>query len=230
VSEVPTVLYLYAIAQSPDRRTAAGLRGAPLRAIGGSGIFAIASEHDDPRIQANEEDLWTHENVVEALMDRSAVLPMRFGSVLPDEEAVGALLRNKRLEFELALSHVRGAVELGVRAAISLDGTDDARRTESGRAAGPGTAYMLDRLERQRVGSEVARRIHEPLASLARDSASRLSAQEPPLLNASYLVDLELVDRFKAHVEELDDELPEATIVCTGPWPPYSFTSPEPGS
>jgi hypothetical protein len=230
VSEVPAVLYLYAITQGPDPPEVAGLRGAPLRAIGADGMFAIASEHDDLRIEANEDDLWAHENVVEALMDRSAVLPMRFGSLLPDEAAVYAMLRNQRAEFELVLAWVRGAVELGIRAVIEPEDVEVPDLIAAGRSGTPGTSYMLGRLERQRMGADVARRIHEPLASLARDSTSRLSAQGRPVLKASYLVDLGMVDDFRTRVEELDEELREATIVCTGPWPPYSFTSPEPDS
>jgi len=220
------VLYLYAITDSPEPPERGGLRAARLRAIDEGGLVAIVSEHADLRLEATEDDLWTHEEVVEELMNRAAVLPMRLASTLPDEEAVRATLRERRHEFEAALEHVRGAVELGVRAVIDIEPSDrPVAGTTSG--GGPGTAYMLSRLERQRRGADAAARIHEPLAELARRSTHRLGSQPQPLLNASYLVDRDRLEAFKARAEQVSDEVTEATIVCTGPWPPYSFSSPE---
>ena len=139
-----------------------------------------------------------------------------------------ATLRERRHEFEAALEHVRGAVELGIRAVIDTEPSD---RPVSGTAGarGPGTAYMLSRLERERRGADAAARIHEPLAELARESIHRLGSQPQPRLNASYLVDRDRLEAFRVRVEQLSDEVIEATIVCTGPWPPYSFSSPESG-
>ena len=42
-------------------------------------------------------------------------------------------------------------------------------------------------------------------------------------LSASYLVDRDSVEEFRAAVAALDDEHADVTLVCTGPWPPYSF-------
>jgi hypothetical protein len=110
------VLYLYAITESPEVPEDRGLRGSPLRAVTESALHAIVSEHEDLRIEASEDDLWAHENVVESLMKRGSVLPMRLGSSVPDEAAVRDLLTSREEEFRRALERVRGAVELGVRA------------------------------------------------------------------------------------------------------------------
>ena len=44
-----------------------------------------------------------------------------------------------------------------------------------------------------------------------------------PLFAASYLVPEPELDRFKRVVSRLAADHPELAIVCTGPWPPYSF-------
>jgi Gas vesicle synthesis protein GvpL/GvpF len=31
------------------------------------------------------------------------------------------------------------------------------------------------------------------------------------------------IEEFRDRIEELDDRLDELAIICTGPWPPYSF-------
>ena len=43
------------------------------------------------------------------------------------------------------------------------------------------------------------------------------------MLNAAYLVDVELVDTFTAKVRDLDGALLGARVEVTGPWAPYSF-------
>ena len=62
--------------------------------------------------------------------------------------------------------------------------------------------------------------VHTALAALARDSRER-AGDEP--LRAAYLVGHDDVEGFVARVRELQDEHPELAILCTGPWPPYSF-------
>jgi Gas vesicle synthesis protein GvpL/GvpF len=220
------VLYVYAIAECSNPPDVAGLRGARLHTLGEDGLCAIVSAHEQLQVRPTEEDLWAHERVVEALMDAGSVLPVRLGTVMADEAAVLQSLADRRRELEAALERVRGAVELGIRAAVTAAAPDDGDSTGAAATDGPGTAYMRARLLRERRGSEAAARIHEPLAFLARASTVRVSAQKRPLLRASYLVDRDRIDDFLARVEELD-ERGEATIVCTGPWPPYSFSSPE---
>jgi hypothetical protein len=43
------------------------------------------------------------------------------------------------------------------------------------------------------------------------------------LLRAAYLVDRDAVGGFTARVDALQREHPELAVLCTGPWPPYSF-------
>ena len=45
---------------------------------------------------------------------------------------------------------------------------------------------------------------------------------DPAVLDA-YLVDRARVDEFVALAAQLGDGLDDVELVCTGPWPPYSF-------
>jgi len=58
--------------------------------------------------------------------------------------------------------------------------------------------------------------LHEPLAALAVDT--RLRPQ-----GGAYLVERDAVPGFTAAVERLQEAHPDVAILCTGPWPPYSF-------
>lgn len=218
------MFYVYAISDSSELPAVPGLDGAALSGSGDDGIYAIWSEHEQQRREADETALWEHERVVEALLEARSVLPMRFGSWMPSHEAVLELLADRRVEFELGLEYVRGAVEIGVRALVH---GEIAERTPTPAGDRPGTAYMLDRLNQEKRSAAVAGHIHEPLEALSRASVPRRTSLSASV-NTAYLVDRNDVAPFRATVEKLDDTFGEATIVCTGPWPPYSFTPPEP--
>ena len=57
-----------------------------------------------------------------------------------------------------------------------------------------------------------------------------VGATERLLLSAAYLVPEDGVAAFRDLVERLQKAHPELGIVCTGPWPPYSFATAEGGS
>jgi hypothetical protein len=53
---------------------------------------------------------------------------------------------------------------------------------------------------------------------------SRRPVQAPDeLLHASYLVERPVVAEFRAAAQRLQREHRDAAVLCTGPWPPYSF-------
>ena len=218
------VLYLYAITDSARLPLIQGLQGAPLSIGGGDELFAVWSEHEDSRLETDENALWEHERVVEALLEEGAVLPMRFGSWLRDREEVLELIADRRDEFELGLERVRGAVEIGVRALMR--GLSPQRSLAVSGADRPGTDYMLARLNEEKKSAAIAAFIHEPLVALSRASTTRKTSLTGSV-NTAYLVDRNDVDPFRATVEKLDETVEGATVICTGPWPPYSFTPEE---
>ena len=220
------MLYVYAITDSVHPPASAGLQGAAPRVMGKRAPFAVVTDHKDLPPQPSEEDLWRHERVVEELMERSTVLPMRFGSNVADEAKLQTILDERRYEFEALIEGLRGAVELGVRAQIPTGMTEPAG-VAAGTAAGPGSAYLLERAERQRRAADAIARIHEPLAMLARRSTRSVGGLNPGTFKGSYLVDRGRVEAFRERVGELASELDAARIACTGPWPPYSFSSGE---
>ena len=82
-----------------------------------------------------------------------------------------------------------------------------------------GAEYLRAKAHR----SEAARLLHEPLAFLARESVVQPG---PELLRAAYLVDREAVDGFVGLVRRLQETHDGIRVLCTGPWPPYSFAQP----
>jgi hypothetical protein len=162
--------------------------------------------------------------VVEALMAERTVLPMRFGSRLPDDAAVRELLRSRRGELEGALRQVAGAIELGVRVAwYQADGQPG----PPDQTEGSGSAYLMGRLDCRRRAGDLADRVDRSLADLARARRTRLLARPDLPFSGAYLVDRERQGAFRERVSALGAEIGEAEILCTGPWPPYGFATRE---
>jgi hypothetical protein len=222
-----SVLYVYAVSGSfSGSLAAAGLHGAPLRAIADGPLEAIYSEHAVAP-EPDEKLLWAHEQVVEDLMESTNILPMRFGSTVESREALVGLLKERREEFMASLERVRGAVELSVRAQLPVAADPD-KRAPSAWQSQPGTAYLLERARRQHRSEDAAELIHRPLAALARTSAPKPGVGGPGAFKAAYLVDEESVEAFGERVGELNSTLADTKVSCTGPWPPYSFVSEAP--
>ena len=72
---------------------------------------------------------------------------------------------------------------------------------------------------------DAAEAVHEQLDGLARDSRRR-----PPhgaeALRAAYLVDRGAIERFTGCVAALQRRHSRLQLLCTGPWPPYTFAQP----
>jgi Gas vesicle synthesis protein GvpL/GvpF len=214
-------LLLYGVVEAGAARTrpvsGTGLDNEPLRAVFEGSLAAIVSEHVGTELQPRIERLRDYESTVRRLMERGAILPARFGSLLADEGAVHGLLRRRHRDLLARVRRVRGAVELALRANWRAGGgmITDARPPS-------GTSYLRARLELRQNARRVASEL-DPLTALARSSRRTLSpAPDLPVLDA-YLVERDRVREFVAMVAELDEGLDEVELTCTGPWPPYSF-------
>ena len=215
--------YLYAVldAQLPPPDVP-GLLDAPLEAVRYADLQVLTSElPDDAVTRPAASTLCAHERVVEAAAAATdAVLPMRFGSAVRDVPRAVDLLARRHGELAHGLDRVRGAVELGLRAVRQDEGDPEpplARQVHDGRA------WLVARSAVRRRRAEVTASVHEPLAALARASRQARRVTAPTVLAASYLVDAGRVDEFRDTARRLSDEAPRAVLVCTGPWPAYSF-------
>jgi hypothetical protein len=216
-------LYVYAFVEAPASvPEIPGIDSARLETKAVAGLDVVVSRHEVATLEASEAAIVAHAQVVEAVAAANdAVLPARFGGAHADADALRAAVAERAPELTAALARVRGCVELGVRALAPAD-----QRV----AAQSGAAYMHARLEQRQEIGRLAEELHGPLAALARDATRTVGATERLLLSGAYLVPEDAVAEFRDLVESLQADHPDLTIVCTGPWPPYSFATAEGGS
>jgi Gas vesicle synthesis protein GvpL/GvpF len=216
------LIYAYAIGEPAAMGAEAqrGLDGAPVRVLAEDGLAVAFSRHRSVERRPSSDALWAHERVVEELMSHGAVLPLRFGTVLDGEDALRAALSARHDELSAGLGRIRGRVELGVRV-VARPEEEPPPRAASGRE------YILARRTAQRRAERLAAEVHDPLASIAHDARVRRPPAGTAILTGAYLVDRRDVGEFRARVGRLAAGRDDVSIVCTGPWPPYSFVPEE---
>ena len=225
---------LYAITDHPEMPAprVPGLGDAPLEQVTHQDVGATVSTLSARLMPSREADLWRFETVLEALMADRAVLPMRFGSTLPDPLAVQTMLQERYSEFRRNLDEVRGRVEVSLRVLWQLSETEPPHAVRSSPAAKTGRAYLMERLESERREGDrrsraeaLAQTIHGPLAEMAARSVRRVLITPHLLLTAAYLIERGRMEDLLTRVRVLEAVQPQLRFLCTGPWPPYSFVT-----
>ena len=210
-------VYVYAIMRTGGRRLD-GLRGiadAPVEAVPMGDLEAIVSRHAGRVPEPTEEALVRHDAVCSTLMADGPVAPIRFGAVFSDAASLTSEIAARRDDLRRILARLEGHVEMGVRVLRAPPSNEGAATT--------GTDYLRRRLEDRRAALRAASAVDERLGAVA--AARRARKLETPelVLSVSYLVAHADVERFLEAVEAVASGRPDLSLVCTGPWAPYSF-------
>lgn len=238
--------YLYAIVQCGEALVLDERQGydVSLRNIPCQGIGAIAGDLLPGMGTATMDDVLRHERIVEQLMGRFTLLPVRFGTILADDGQVASLLAAHAPAFERNFKRVAHRVELGVKVLWAAhryereteDSSEWTARCAREGAAGPGKQYLFKRLqalavadERRRRAMDLTEAIHRRLLANAAEGACAPSVSLNLVMNAHYLVEKTEIESFRQTVMRLESEQPDLSFLCSGPWPPYNFIDPELG-
>jgi hypothetical protein len=176
-----------------------------------------------------------HAVVSHALACFPAVLPCRFGTLVPDEAGVVVLLRERHPRIEQSLDTLQGRVEIGIKAMLAGPDLHAHQEPESGAQEGrtPGERYLFDK----RVQYHAARRLTalaEPLTHALREVTSpfvqAIEVEQKPLERGLMLTLCCLVERsnltpLKQGYERVRQAYPQVRFLYSGPWPPYTFAA-----
>ena len=212
------MIHVYAILERKvDLADVVGLGGAPVEQLPVGELTAVVTRHDADRLPADETALVRHAEVVDTIAATGApVLPGRFGVTYGDEKELRAAVGENATRLASLLERVAGCVELGVRAL-------EPRRATPANPASQGGDYLRTRLAEQRRRERLEAEIHDPLARLSRDSTRRTNGSTGLDFSGAYLVPTEDVETFRRRFDDIAQSHEDLTLVCTGPWAPYSF-------
>ena len=236
-----TVVYGIVPAETPLDGVPAGIGGAPVGRVVSGGLAALVSPVEGEELRATRRDLLSHSAVLERAIAAGPVLPLRFGIVLRDEDAVAQeLLEPRHDELTALLERFERLVELRVKAFYDQDAVlreivradpAIARLNEATRGASDAAAQA----QRVRLGEAVAhaleaRRENDSHAIFARlrplAADAVVEESESLAFTASFLVDRGRVEAFDVAMDELAREHEgRITFKYLGPLPPHSFVS-----
>lgn len=234
--------YVYGVVRSSVVAPAcAGVDGAKVELIAFNATAALVSDVREREPQARREDIMAHADVLQDALRGGVVLPMRFGIVMADGEAVRRDLLERHHDALLTqLGNLEGRIELRLRAVFEEDAVVSEVVREN-----PEIAELRDGLrghdedatyyERIRLGEMVAggvarkceaqgQEILDALAPLVLAVNTDEVRHEREALNASFLVDCDRIAEFDDAVEELGRVREgQLRLKYTGPLPTYSF-------
>jgi hypothetical protein len=220
-----------------------GVAGASVRAVVDRDLAAVVSRLDGTEARATRQDLMSHSRVLEHALRSGPVLPLRFGTVFRDPEAVvSELLGPRHDELAGLLARFETAVELRVKAFyIEEQILREVVRSDPGIAAlsqaTRGLPEETTRGQRVRLGEAVARAVEarrardseeiiDVLRPLAQDISVEGEAAGGVALAASFLLDRSRVPAFDREMNELARRHEgRIRFKYLGPLPPHSFVA-----
>jgi len=193
--------------------------------------------------------LQAHEDVIDALMQDTTVVPLKFGTILKDEHAALTMLQDEEEKFKSLLAKFTGRVELGLKLYadkqtllkhVTDAGPQFKNLAEKREKLSRGTAYLLGRKIEEEAKdhaavqlAEVTEAIFQALGKEAYEAKMTTTLPQKMtqknkemILNAAFLVEKENVAHFCHYGQTF---MAQYTFMgldheVSGPWPPYNFT------
>jgi hypothetical protein len=230
---------LYCIFRSPlqsDLEIPAGVGGHPVFIVDHKGLGAGLSELAESDWSPDIPTILAYERVVESFYRHLTVIPIRYGCRLEDpSEAIGLLQENLN-EYDALLHELDGLAEMGIQ--VLLDNSRAGTEThpaavapesfpQPGRSGGAYLAakrlYYLSTDRATLRQSELVETLCSPLSGFfVRRKAELPSSTRCGLLSLYFLVPRSSVESFRQAARQLLQK-ETATLLLTGPWPPYNF-------
>ncbi|MFI5659912.1 GvpL/GvpF family gas vesicle protein [Streptomyces sp. NPDC051684] len=240
--------YVYGITAAdhpglPEGMEGIGRPALTVRTATGGGLAALVSDAPE-NLRPKRRDLLAHQNVLAEAGGGGTVLPMRFGSVATDDDAVAATLEEHADHYQERLAALRDRVEYNVKVqhdeeavlrTVVADQPELRAQVEHNRATGGGTHE-----DKMRLGETVAKAVQQREAE---DGELVLAQLEPHadaispapdttgwITNLSFLVDRSSSEHLLGAIEQLRKAHPHLVFRVNGPLPPYSFVDQAPAA
>jgi hypothetical protein len=166
-----------------------------------------------------------HGRVIADCFKLSTVLPFRFGTTFPDDDALRRSVRSNQRHFTANVERLRGKAEMHLKVLV-----DDTCPGVSARDMTVGQQYLTSLREsaaRQRDRQSRARalslQMHRMFLPLAEEITCKRTDSGKMLLDIAHLIDNKTVERYQNKYFSATAEMKEYQMQLSGPWPPYHF-------
>ncbi|MFF5856809.1 GvpL/GvpF family gas vesicle protein [Streptomyces sp. NPDC012751] len=225
----------------PEGMTGVGEPPLPVRILTAGDLAAVVSDAPEG-LRPKRRDLLAHQNVLAEAGAGGCVLPMRFGSVATDDDAVTQVLGDRAEHYAERLRELDGKVEYNIKAThveeavlhlVMAENEQVRSLAEANRRSGGGSYDDKIRLGEMVAAAVQAKEAEDAgeVQSLLAPAAAAVSVGPEStgwLLNVSYLVPRDTAEEFLAAVEQVRKSHAHLDLRINGPLPPYSFVEPGP--
>jgi hypothetical protein len=234
------MLYLYAIIDSDEPFWfTEQICGRKIFNLTAGDLGLAVSRADGRESELRPENILAHNAVMEQLMERFSVLPVRYGTLLNQESAGQELIQQHGDQFRWQLHRLRGKVEMGVKVLWNISKVQsELLDSEISRdlilqqlgSSSPGHRYLRRKYLEQapemqslQLAKQVATGLHKPLALKSVAAVQELLRTPNLMLSGAYLLTRESVGAFREELERLRKCYSDYRFLLSGPWPPYHF-------
>lgn len=205
-------------------------------------IAAVVSNSPIKKYAVSSDNARAHERAIEAVMKTQTVLPVRFCTIVEDEEKIIEILKREYAIFRDLLLKFQNKKELGFKAIFRQDiiyndiveNYEDIRKLKEAVAKiPPAKAYY----QLMKVGEMVEQALETEkekykdlilklLQPLSEDIKINKPYGERMILNAAFLVTAEHEPEFDQKVQEIDQKYgSKLKLMYTGTLPPFNFVT-----
>jgi hypothetical protein len=203
-----------------------GIAGNQVFLYPASDLAVIVSEHNphEPLVQKSAVD---HGKVIADCFKMSTVLPFRFGTIFPDDEALRRSVRSNQRQFLANLDRLRGKAEMHLKVVVD----DCCRELDK--------PILMDRVgkeyltslrenatqqrERQTRARAVSVQMHRMFAPLDEEITCKRDGTGKMFLDIAHLIDHKCIERYQNRYSTASLQLKDCQMQLSGPWPPYHF-------
>jgi hypothetical protein len=212
-----------------------GLAGnSPVYLIAHEGLSGVVSDYNGGDFDSMSKEelarcLLTHQVVVEQVVKKHPVLPMKFGTVLATADEVGELLALGQPQFFLTLLWIQDKVELEVVSSSAggqvIEENGAVPETLPAEEPLPPEGLKLSKTQRRQSYLE---RMIGFLQPVSVDVQPHPQSQGGGVMSVAFLVDRANLDDFNERIKQLNALFyNQIDFQAVGPLPPYSFATVE---
>ena len=235
-------IYTYSVIDSKDaiNENIIGLEGASVYNVPYRDIGLAVSEIRERIQEITDASVLKHEKIIETLMTKFTVLPIRFLTIFNTKEDLLSMVEFFYQDFKANLIKLRKKVEFGIKVIWHAD-------TIMQRAAGvyhktkhnisvstdsPAKTFVKEKFEKYIIDKEFEKEANRCIAvvdeyfnKIAVEKKLKKLQTNNLLLNAAYLVEIDRQNDFKQAFEQLKNAPSDLKFLFSGPWPCYNFIS-----
>lgn len=189
--------------------------------------FAIVVSEHNPEEHFDQKAAVDHARVIADCFRHSTVLPFRFGTVFPDDDALRRSVRSNQRQFSANIERLRGKAEMHLKVVLENGGPSSPRYFSSPCV---GKEY-LSRLretatiqrDRQTKAKAVFVQVRRMFSPLEEEISCRHTDSGKILMDIAHLIDHGSVARYQNKYSSAGQTLADCQMALSGPWPPYHF-------